>query len=123
MNDSGELIEPSGTMSGGGKSCQRGRMGRNVATDTSGSETSAKDIALMEETMGQLSEQLAQLRQSKLALEDSLAEINQSLRQGNTNLQKWKMEIKVTHRHDLPWWTEFFFSYKKNYFLKIYFHI
>ena len=28
--------------------------------------------------------------------EDSLAEITKSTREGNTNLQKWKMEIKVT---------------------------
>lgn len=92
----GELIEPSGTMSGGGKSCMRGRMGRNVATDTSGGQTSAEEISRMEGKMQQLSEECAQLRESKLKLEDSLAEITKSTREGNTNLQKWKMEIKVT---------------------------
>ena len=94
----GELIEPSGTMSGGGKSCMRGRMGRNVATDTSGGETSAKDIARMEDKMQQLSEECARLRESKLKLEDALVEITKSTREGNTNLQKWKMEIKVSIR-------------------------
>lgn len=82
-------------MSGGGNGCQRGRMGRNVTTDTSGNETSAKDIALMEEKMQQLTEQCSQLRQKKQTLEDELVELNKLTREGTTNLQKWKMEIRV----------------------------
>lgn len=82
-------------MSGGGNGCQRGRMGRNVTTDTSGNETSAKDIALMEEKMRQLTEQCSQLRQKKQTLEDELVELNKLTREGTTNFQKWKMEIRV----------------------------
>lgn len=82
-------------MSGGGKSCQRGRMGRNVATDTSGNETSAKDIALMEQKLQQLNEECSQLRQTRQSLEDELVNLNKSTREGTTNLQKWRMEIKV----------------------------
>lgn len=89
------MIEPSGTMSGGGKSCLRGRMGRKVTTDTSGGETSAKDIAKMEQRLQQLNEECAELRRNKQDLEDSLQELNRSSREGNTNLQKWKIEIKV----------------------------
>jgi hypothetical protein len=82
-------------MSGGGNGCLRGRMGRNVTTDTSGSETSAKDIALMEEKMQQLTEECSQLRLRRQTLEDELVELNKLTREGTTNLQKWKMEIKV----------------------------
>lgn len=91
----GELIEPSGTMSGGGKSCMRGRMGRNVATDTSGNETSARDIAIMEQKLQELTEQCGQLRQRKVQLEDTLQELNRSTHDGATNLKKWRMEINV----------------------------
>jgi hypothetical protein len=70
-------------------------MGRNVTTDTSGNETSAKDIALMEEKMQQLTEQCSHLRQKKQTLEDELVELNKLTRDGATNLQKWKMEIRV----------------------------
>ncbi len=73
----------------------RGRMGRNVTTDTSGNETSAKDIALMEEKLQQLNEECSRLRQMRQTLEDELVELNKSSREGNTNLQKWRMEIKV----------------------------
>lgn len=90
----GELIEPSGTMSGGGKSCQRGRMGRNVTTDTSGSEISAKEIAQMEQKLQQLNEECSQLRQRRQSLEDELVELTKLTREGTTNLQKWSMEIK-----------------------------
>ena len=89
------MIEPSGTMSGGGKSCLRGRMGRRVATDTSGGEMSAKDIVKMEQRLQQLNEECAELRRNKQNVEDSLQELNRSSREGNTNLQKWKIEIKV----------------------------
>ena len=91
------MIEPSGTMSGGGKSCSRGRMGRNVTTDTSGNETSAREIALMEEKLQQLNEECGQLRQMRQTLEDEIGELNKSTREGTTNLQKWKMEIKVKY--------------------------
>lgn len=91
----GELIESSGTMTGGGHGCARGRMGRNVRTDTSGNETSAKDIALMEAKMQQLTEECSQLRQKRQNLEDELVDLNKLTREGTTNLQKWKMEIRV----------------------------
>ena len=92
---SGGLIETSGTMAGGGNSCKRGLMGRNVTTDTSGKETSAKEIAAMEQRLQQLDEECGQLRATKQNLEDSLLELTRSSREGNTNLQKWKMEVKV----------------------------
>lgn len=95
MRRLGDLIEPAGTMSGGGKTCLRGKMGRNVTTDTSGSEVSARDIALMEEKMQKLNEECSQLRQRRQTLEDELVELTKLTRQGTTNLQKWNMEIKV----------------------------
>jgi predicted nucleic acid-binding Zn-ribbon protein len=70
-------------------------MGRNVRTDTSGNETSAKDIALMEAKMQQLTEECSQLRQKRQNLEDELVDLNKLTREGTTNLQKWKMEIRV----------------------------
>ena len=90
----GELIETSGTLSGGGKSSS-GRMGRKVATDTSGTETSARDIALMETKLQELTEQCSQLRQRKVQIEDSLQEVNRFANDGATNLKKWRMEINV----------------------------
>lgn len=92
----GELIEPSGTMSGGGKNCQRGRMGRNVTTDTSGgNETSAKDIALMEQKLQQLDVECQQLRQRRQTLEDELVELKKLINEGTTNLDKWKRDVKA----------------------------
>lgn len=85
-------------MSGGGKSCFRGKMGRNVTTDTSGSEISAKEISMMEEKMQKLNEECSQLRQRRQTLEDELVELTKSTREGTTNLQKWKMEVKVKTR-------------------------
>jgi hypothetical protein len=49
----------------------------------------------MEEKMQQLTEQCSQLRQKKQTLEDELIELKKLTRDGTTNLQKWKMEIRV----------------------------
>lgn len=70
-------------------------MGRKVATDTSGSETSARDIALMEQKLQELTERCSQLRQRKVQIEDSLQEVNRFANDGATNLKKWRMEINV----------------------------
>ena len=91
----GELIEPSGTMSGGGNRCSRGRMGRNVTTDTSGTELSAKDIAQMEQRLQQLTERLAELRQTKATLEEEVARLTRDIRDSSANLTKWKMEVQA----------------------------
>lgn len=76
-------------------------MGRNVATDTSGKEVSAQEIAQMEQRLQQLNEQCAQLRTTKQSLEDELLELTKASREGTTNLQKWKMEIKVQLKKNL----------------------
>jgi predicted nucleic acid-binding Zn-ribbon protein len=45
--------------------------------------------------MQQLTEECSQLRQKRQNLEDELVDLNKLTREGTTNLQKWKMEIRV----------------------------
>ena len=58
-------------------------------------EVLAKEIALMEEKLQKLNEECGQLRQMRQTLEYKIGELTKSTREGTTNLQKWKMEIKV----------------------------
>ena len=89
-------------MSGGGNSCSRGRMGRSVATDTSGVEMTAQQINQMEQRLQNLADECNQLRQTKSQLEDALANINKQRHQGATDVQKWRLEIKV-HSYCIRW--------------------
>ena len=58
-------------------------------------EVLAKEIALTEEKLQKLNEECGQLRQMKQTLEYKIGELTKSTREGTTNLEKWKMEIKV----------------------------
>ena len=58
-------------------------------------EVLAKEIALMEEKLQKLNEECGQLRQMRQTLEYKIGELTKSTREGTTNLEKWKMEIKV----------------------------
>ena len=58
-------------------------------------EVLAKEIALTEKKLQKLNEECGQLRQMKQTLEYKIGELTKSTREGTTNLEKWKMEIKV----------------------------
>lgn len=83
----GEIIEVSGTMSGGGRP-MKGRMGRKIVEDIS-----ADSIKDMQTVLQQDENELKQLIQRKQLIEPKQYEIKTKLEKSKENLHKWKNEI------------------------------
>ena len=89
----GELIEPSGTMSGGGKSVMRGRMGKSVQTVTN---IDPKDVTRAENLVEELTQRASRLRRHKAETENLLQTVSKDLDTMKINLQKYTMEITAS---------------------------
>ncbi len=85
----GEIIEVSGTMSGGGNP-SRGRMGSKI---TAVDEMSAETIKKMQETIKVDENLLSQLRARKQELETLIHELKTKLEKSNNDLVKWQNEL------------------------------
>eukprot|EP00795_Rhopilema_esculentum_P016959 gene16959-8457_t len=86
----GELIEASGTMSGGGKSVSRGRMGGKIVQDVD-----ARDVEKIEKNVEADVEKLEALSERKVELERELEAIKKELAAKMHSLQKANMEIQA----------------------------
>jgi structural maintenance of chromosome 4 len=82
-----------GTMSGGGKTVLRGRMGQSVAITSS--VVSPRKLDQMEQKQQQLETSVRQLRARQVSLEDQVALLSQQLRTMKMNLNKYRLEIQV----------------------------
>jgi chromosome segregation ATPase len=81
-----------GTMSGGGKTVLRGRMGQCVAVT---SVATPRKLDQMEQKLQHLESRARQLCTRQVSLEDQVSLLSQQLQGMRMNFNKFKMEIQV----------------------------
>ncbi|XP_067017263.1 structural maintenance of chromosomes protein 4-like isoform X2 [Acropora muricata] len=86
----GELIDQSGTMSGGGNKVVKGRMGSSIVSDVSPDQLEAMERKLEKET-----KTAEDCRESKKRLEEQVDELKKEVSSAEHQLQKNSMEIKA----------------------------
>ncbi|RXG71410.1 Structural maintenance of chromosomes protein 4 [Armadillidium vulgare] len=86
----GELFEPSGTMSGGGRSVLRGRMG-NTATVV---DINPREIEQTESRVEELTVMVTEMRKQKASFEDCLQNADRDINTMKMNMKKYEMEIE-----------------------------
>nr|KAG5701435.1 hypothetical protein BaRGS_032767 [Batillaria attramentaria] len=86
----GQLIDQSGTMSGGGKSVSRGRMGSAVVGDVD-----PKELANMENALEKARTELEVCRTNKTKLEELIRQNTKDLTTMKHNLQLSEMKVKA----------------------------
>ncbi|MBN3310461.1 SMC4 protein, partial [Amia calva] len=85
----GQIIEQSGTMTGGGGRVMKGRMGTSLGTDISQEELDKMEFRLTKET------EVAQSNQERKGqLEERVQKLRQSLREMRNTLEKYTASIK-----------------------------
>jgi len=85
----GEVIEPSGTMSGGGQP-MRGRMGSKIVND----EYSAESVKKFQESLSLNEQELRDLTRRKIQLENLLEELSRKMETSKESQNRFKFEIK-----------------------------
>ncbi|XP_063394251.1 structural maintenance of chromosomes protein 4 [Cydia fagiglandana] len=88
----GEVIEISGTMSGGGRTMSRGRMGSSVQQDTN--EQDPRVLKANEERLAALEERLTALRGEHSVIEENVVSLQRGTREGKSTLNKLNFELK-----------------------------
>lgn len=89
----GDLIEISGTMSGGGRTVSRGRMGQCVAVQNNA--LSPKKMHAMEDYVTNLEKKVKDLHGTQIELEDEVSKLHTELRTLRTNVEKYTIELQV----------------------------
>ncbi|XP_059610951.1 structural maintenance of chromosomes protein 4 [Phlebotomus argentipes] len=98
----GDVIELAGTMSGGGRSMMRGRMGQKVATKTSGATPkSRREIEGMQEMANNLQSELNNLQMHQGQLTRRIHELTTLIRTKESEEKKMLLDIK-SFRQQLP---------------------
>ncbi|KAL1502044.1 hypothetical protein ABEB36_007248 [Hypothenemus hampei] len=90
----GDLIEVSGTMSGGGKP-MRGRMGQSIAVET----VEPQEIRKMEKKIEEMETNLRQIHQKQTALENQTMTLQPKLKQMENDLEKFNQELQTLKKH------------------------
>lgn len=85
----GELIETSGTMSGGGNRPSKGRMGRQAAVV----EVDPKEVERVETQVEELMQQQGELRREKAQHEEVIHQLSKDLKSMKTDFQKYGREV------------------------------
>ncbi|KAL1115663.1 hypothetical protein AAG570_005953 [Ranatra chinensis] len=95
----GEIIETSGTMSGGGNQVMRGRMGRSVAIATSDQLNTSSggnvNIGSMEKRVAELQETISGYHRRQAQLEDTVATLSRNIERWKMDCESFKFEIEV----------------------------
>ncbi|KAJ8970615.1 hypothetical protein NQ314_001150 [Rhamnusium bicolor] len=86
----GDLIETTGTMSGGGKTVSKGRMGQSVRV----SNVDPRELENMEERVQQMEQQVRELRQKQASLESQINTLQPEFRQMKFDYEKFTMELE-----------------------------
>ncbi|KAJ8924806.1 hypothetical protein NQ315_000960 [Exocentrus adspersus] len=86
----GDLIETSGTMSGGGKTVSRGRMGQKVRV----SNADPRELENLEKEIGIIEGSVRELRQKQVLLENQINTLQPELRRMKLDYEKYTMELK-----------------------------
>uniref|UniRef100_A0A8B9IYA8 Structural maintenance of chromosomes protein n=1 Tax=Amazona collaria TaxID=241587 RepID=A0A8B9IYA8_9PSIT len=85
----GQIIEQSGTMTGGGTKVMKGRMGSSVVTVVSEEEVNKLESQLQKD-----SKRAVQCEEEKLQLEEAISKLQQDVREMKNNLEKYSASIK-----------------------------
>ncbi|NXX51325.1 SMC4 protein, partial [Tricholaema leucomelas] len=85
----GQIIEQSGTMTGGGGKAMKGRMGSSVITDISEEEVKKIESELQKE-----SKRAGQTEEKKLQLQEAVNKLHQDIREMRNNLEKYTASIQ-----------------------------
>lgn len=93
VSESGELIDTSGTMAGGGKQARRGGMKSSIATAAAISPEELRDA---ERQLQQASDQLTALRKRKAALQREIASMEDLLPKLEVAYTKMQAELTAT---------------------------
>ncbi|XP_012275364.1 structural maintenance of chromosomes protein 4 isoform X2 [Orussus abietinus] len=88
---SGELIEMSGTMSGGGRTVSRGRMGQSIIR----AEPNAADVETLQVNLDAIYEKCNRLRVEQVPLEDQVRTLTNALSEMKLEAQKCTTEEKA----------------------------
>ncbi|XP_017781859.1 PREDICTED: structural maintenance of chromosomes protein 4 [Nicrophorus vespilloides] len=90
----GDLIELTGTMSGGGRQVSRGRMGQSVAV----SNIDPKELESIEDEVNELQHKLRQIQQKQPILENTVSDLSSQINQMNISYQKFNMQLTSLKR-------------------------
>ncbi|XP_060098400.1 structural maintenance of chromosomes protein 4 isoform X1 [Heteronotia binoei] len=85
----GQIIEQSGTMTGGGGKVLKGRMGSSVVV-----EMSEDEICKMESQLQNDSQKAMQCQEQRVQLEETVAKLSQSVREMRSTLEKYSASIQ-----------------------------
>nr|CAD7446504.1 unnamed protein product [Timema bartmani] len=94
----GELIELSGTMSGGGNRVLKGKMGQRVVSQSPAA--SVKEVERMEHRVEMLQQRHQELQQEHTALEEQLSALAPQLQHMNTDLYKFNIDLQTHEAHE-----------------------
>ncbi|XP_053673765.1 structural maintenance of chromosomes protein 4 [Anopheles nili] len=92
----GDVIETSGTMSGGGRSQQRGRMGTTVQTKTSASEpagVSSREIEQLQIRAQEIQSQINYLQEQQSELESNIQQLTSKLKSQEMEIKRMRMDV------------------------------
>ncbi|CAL7944659.1 unnamed protein product [Xylocopa violacea] len=92
----GELIELSGTMSGGGKTVLKGRMGQTVLKN----ELSQKDIEKLQVNLDEVFKECNELKTRSEALESQIRTLNIAIKDMKVNKEKLSIEVKTLQEQE-----------------------
>ncbi|XP_034945801.1 structural maintenance of chromosomes protein 4-like [Chelonus insularis] len=90
----GELIELSGTMSGGGKSVAHGRMGQKVKRN----ELSPQDLENLQTELDQIYEMCNQIRRDQQPLKEQIETLTVGLNEMVVNKKKFAIEVQTLEK-------------------------
>ncbi|KAI5806229.1 putative nuclear condensin complex subunit Smc4 [Geopyxis carbonaria] len=90
----GQLIEKSGTLSGGGTSVSRGRMSSKLV-----SEMSQEAVAKIEAECEEVEQSYAQFQQQQRELEGKLRDLNEQIPELDVQMQKIGLELEASVKH------------------------
>lgn len=92
----GDVIEMSGTMSGGGKTQMRGRMGQSVQTKTATSKNlmSERDLEELVQVAQNLQSRINDLQQRQGTLEEEIKQLVVQIRQKEQELSRLQVQVK-----------------------------
>ncbi|XP_063105341.1 structural maintenance of chromosomes protein 4 isoform X4 [Cavia porcellus] len=85
----GQIIEQSGTMTGGGSKVMKGRMGSSVVV-----EISEKELNQMESQLQRDSKKAMQIQEQKIQLEEAVVKLRQNDREMKNTLEKFTASIQ-----------------------------
>ncbi|XP_075617752.1 structural maintenance of chromosomes protein 4 isoform X2 [Balearica regulorum gibbericeps] len=92
----GQIIEQSGTMTGGGGKIMKGRMGSSVIMDVS-----EEEVNKMESQLQKDSKRVVQYEEEKLQLEEAIRKLCQDVREMRNTLEKYTASIQSLSEQEI----------------------